>query len=48
MQALQILLYKLMDKQLKDLDNKVDGLKVRLHVNGWGATTIFVNGEKIY
>ena len=32
----------------KDLDNKVDGLKVRLHVNGWGATTIFVNGEKIY
>ena len=22
--------------------------KFSLHVNGWGATTIFVNGEKIY
>ena len=32
----------------KDLDNEVEGLKVRLHVNGWGGTTILVNGEKIY
>ena len=31
----------------KDLEHEVSNLKVRLHVNGWGAIAIFFNDRKV-
>lgn len=31
----------------KDLYHEKEGVKVRLHVNGWGAVTIFINDKKL-